>query len=303
MEQTVALHALLEKREGVVTGWDAFPLEPMPGIRDWVLPANSAYPGARFYVTIRIADERQHHDQYWTTRESQIEAKAQVGDDELNLTAPGTEHGGLPGEIGHIGLNGFDPAWFEDSDEVWVTLTMTYDPGATQQMWGHSRAELIEKQHESSYESPEHYPEMVPVELPEPAPDEFPDSLDWSFPEVDLSIDHSGIVVGQDRELRLPMAIRYGFVCDETLVLLLEAGSEGVDDPDHQIPEYQSVIGVNPDCSLKWIVEETRRDSPYRGLWTVNGTPRTTLSGNKVWYEIDPETSSVDEIEPFYGQF
>lgn len=297
MTTTFQCYGHLEQGDGM-TVWELYPFEPMPQFADWLLPANGIYRGARYYVSVTLSEQRQGHDRQVGRYSSQVELRG-VGDEEKELTDPDAGPEISDGFGGMLGLLGLVPEWHGDDTECWVTVSFEYDPGLTALWNDYSRDDLIEWQGESEYTHPDN--PVSQSDRLDPDPDHLPETLTKTFPEVGLELDYRGVIEGSETSLRLPMGARHGFVRDETLVLLLDRKRGGVSDPTVEVPDDRNLVGIGPDCTLEWVIDEPAKNR-FSSLWVQDGT--VMADGYKTWYEIDSATGAVESVTDHYrGRF
>lgn len=304
MKTEVRCYGHLEQRSGPGTIWEGTtPFEPMPGFSDWVLPANGIYRGARYYLSFTISDERDHLDRRIGTHASRVEGKAEFERDRIRVRAPEMGAEGLEGVFGTIGsMSAMVDVEAYEQGECWATVSFEYDPGLTVLRNEITPEALVELEETSAYETPADQVPFEKSELPSSRPSADPDRLRRDFPDLGLTLEHSGVLSNGERELRLPMGARHGFVRDETLVLHVDPRRGGVSDPTVEIPEDRNIVGIGPDCDLKWTIDTSSYDTPglLWGPFTKDGDVFVESSYSSDFFEIDAETGTiVDAIEKY----
>lgn len=280
-----------------MTVWEAYPFEGMPQFAGWILPANGIYTGARYYLSVTLSEQRQGHDWQVGHYSSLIELEG-TGGEWKTLTDPDAGAAFNQGHAGALELRGLVPEWHDEDRDCWVTLSFEYDPGLSAFWNGYSREELIDRQRQSEYLFPDE--EDPDSALPDPKPEYLPTGLTKAFPDLGLELDYQGVIKSEDSTLRLPMGSRHGIVQDNVLVLLLDTDRGGVSDPDVEIPEDRNVIGVGPDGTLEWTIQEPG-EYPFLSLWAQDDT--VLAEGIKTWYEIAPTTGAVPRtVDYYYGR-
>ena len=304
VQTTLKCYGHLEQRSGLNTTWEGTTLfEPMPSIYDWVLPANGIYTRARYYLTLTLSDVPMQQTWDIGTYTSRAVGKGSFSDDFLEVTVDSKTDTGdtyVSALFGTI----FDVVdWEEFADtDLWVEMSFEYDPGLSRTRNGFTQDTLVENERASTYKTQTEILPFPRSELPSPDPTTSTQGLEREFPELGLTLDYTGRITGGDAELRLPMGVHHGFAQDDVLVLLLMPGLGDVAEPTVELPERQTIVGVDAAGRLDWTLDTAgyELDGLLWGPVVVDETLLMTAARNRTAFSIDTETGQLTDAIELY---